>query len=767
MIDALDVEIAAAQGDPSRAFEVADGRYLSGREDGHLYAFRAEAVPPIPPETPVRLLRRTGDEVAGVLVAIHDFEVLLDLREEIGDAVDRARVTSEPWFILKALRGRLEAELAREAEDVDLGLAALGLAPAETGEDPTAADRVREALGRRGGPRLVPNAAQHAAIARCAGSRLHFVWGPPGTGKTANLAQVVQALVAAGERVLVLAHANAAVDVAMLRVAEALAGDTALGEGAVLRIGQPQLPELHGRPDVLPEEVLARRQARLVARRRDLEARRREVSLRLRAAPRAEERERLTSELESVRGESAVVREALRQALGGLVRDARVVGATLSRMAIDETVGRWPADSVVVDEASMAALPFVMMAALAARRRLLLFGDFRQLAPIALTDAPAARWWLARDAFDVAGVRERQDRGEPDPRVSLLDTQYRMAEPIAGVVSAFAYGGRLRSAAAVASARLVQELEPWARSAVVLADTGRLGGACVREPRAGAWSRANPVHALVALGLARAAVRDGCGSLAMVTPYRAQARLLAAGSAGMGGAVVAGATVHRIQGSEHDVVIVDLVDGPPQSGASQLTGRDADTALRLLNVAISRARGKLLVLADVAFVGARHPRGSPARALLELLADHGRVEPIDTAWLRARAPSDGVRWLDGWAEAGGDLVRDVERARSVALVNLPAGAGAFPEVTASLRRVAARGTRVAALAGDPGAGPPGEARRERRPAIPPPAPFALLDHRVAWIGGRAAGAAVARVEDAGLVGALSRLLLGDARESPR
>jgi DNA replication ATP-dependent helicase Dna2 len=84
------------------------------------------------------------------------------------------------------------------------------------------------------------------------------VWSPPGTGKTARLAKVVRTLVDGGERVLVLAYANAAVDMALLRGADAFLESAKLSGGKVLRLGVPQLPEVRLRRETLPETIIER-----------------------------------------------------------------------------------------------------------------------------------------------------------------------------------------------------------------------------------------------------------------------------------------------------------------------------------------------------------------------------------------------------------------------------------------------------------------------------------------------------------------------------
>ena len=92
--------------------------------------------------------------------------------------------------------------------------------------------------------------------------------------------------------------------------------------------------------------------------------------------------------------------------------------------------------------------------------------------------------------------------------------------------------------------------------------------------------------------------------IAIICPYRAQVKMLRqwirdeqkAENTLFGRAVVEAGTVHQSQGSEADAVVFDLVDGPGRHNLGLLLRGDAGT--RLVNVAISRARGKLVVVAD-------------------------------------------------------------------------------------------------------------------------------------------------------------------------
>ena len=117
----------------------------------------------------------------------------------------------------------------------------------------------------------------------------------------------------------------------------------------------------------------------------------------------------------------------------------------MSRYAIDNNLHLWPADAIIVDEVSMAPMPFVLGAALSNPKRLLVFGDFRQLPPVALSTTVASARWLQQDAFEHAGVRDAVDEGLDHPALSMLDTQYRMVRPLGDVVSRLAYNERLQT----------------------------------------------------------------------------------------------------------------------------------------------------------------------------------------------------------------------------------------------------------------------------------------------------------------------------------
>ncbi|HEX3704631.1 MAG TPA: AAA domain-containing protein [Vicinamibacterales bacterium] len=85
-------------------------------------------------------------------------------------------------------------------------------------------------------------------------------------------------------------------------------------------------------------------------------------------------------------------------------------------------------------------------------------------------------------------------------------------------------------------------------------------------------------------------------------------------------------TVHRFQGQERDVIILDTVDAEPMKPGVLLSERGAhSTAENLINVAISRARGKLIVVADVRYFE-RRPEGSVVTRMVARALALGRRE---------------------------------------------------------------------------------------------------------------------------------------------
>lgn len=326
-------------------------------------------------------------------------------------------------------------------------------------------------------------------------------------------------------------------------------------------------------------------------------------------------------------------------------------------------------DAMVVDEASMAGFPFLLAGALRGPKNITCFGDFRQLPPIAQSKRKEAEKWFGKDVFEIAGVISRLESNKPDPRLKALREQHRMGKQIAEKVGKLAYfGGLITTPEAAALADRISSAFPLPGKQLVVVDTSKLMGACHRDPSQGSFSRFNALSANLAIAIAQGLYGYGIQSLGVTTPYRTQSQLLQALLRNESGIVAA--TVHKFQGSECDAMVIDLVDSWPQNKASKLTGAVSDNALRLLNVAISRGRGKVVVLTDLEFVSQAHPLTSPTRRLVEEIVEEADVVSVEDV-VTAGMASSTTLWCGGWSEAIEVLGEEETLRKEEVWINLP------------------------------------------------------------------------------------------------
>ena len=93
-------------------------------------------------------------------------------------------------------------------------------------------------------------------------------------------------------------------------------------------------------------------------------------------------------------------------------------------------------------------------------------------------------------------------------------------------------------------------------------------------------------------------------TVGIITPYAAQVRLIRAMLKDYytkGTTNVSCATVHQFQGSESDVIVFDAVESYPKSAVGYLMGKEPNQVARLINVAITRGKGKVITVANARF----------------------------------------------------------------------------------------------------------------------------------------------------------------------
>ena len=653
--NAVTEEMSAVAADPSSRYLLRFGRFIGRVGPNHLWSFECDAEWPLQPESSGQLhFEDDREPLAATVVAVGDLDLVVSVRDELGDSIASATLVAQPLFIYDALRKRLN-DSTEQLLDTSMVAQLLDLVELESEDvDPTRPDP--QPQSNTAEPDDEPaedednsvwglSAEQLAAAEHATRDGLRFVWGPPGTGKTSTLAASVAAMAGIGRRVMVVAHSNVAVDVAMTRVAALMADSPLLREGQVLRVGIPQLAEARDCAEILPDEIIGGRFPDLIERRRELEKERRRLSGAMRAAAPTPD-SKLAHELAAVRAAQAEIDQQLTAGQNQLIRDARVVGCTLSKLVIDNLLWSWKRDAVVIDEASMAGLPFVFALAMDAPTTLACFGDFRQLPPIAVSEREGAKAWFGRDVFEIAEVVGRIEAGIPDPRLAVLRTQYRMGAVIAGAVSKVAYFDLLfTDSAAEERAHRISQVSPGAGFEVVIIDTSDIGTRCEFDGAHRSFSRFNLRAAGVTALVAHQLAQDASLEIGVISPYRAQVAALFALLRSQ--PRTATATMHRFQGSERDAVVIDLADAAPMKGPSRLTARDENLALRLLNVGISRARGKLVIVADLAFLRETSASTSPPLRFIDELTERGGVVlPAGELIVDGHSPS--VTWCTDW-----------------------------------------------------------------------------------------------------------------------
>lgn len=679
MLEALEQEIKSASKDSSKHLDVFDGRLLAETSEGFLYSFSADARTQVAPETPVEFqAHKSYERLKGIWIGQEDFEILLALSEKIPTDCNRGKVIMNLTFILRELIGKLSQ--IKDAPGINLARSLIQQTVPSDHFTDISADSAIRAMKEEG---IELNALQETALRNSISRPVHFIWGPPGTGKTANLAQICRALADSGESLLVVAHAHAAIDVAMLRIGRVMRNSTLLRQGRILRLGITQSDEVRRHDSLTAFAIMRKKEPDLLDEWDALQDRKRELhqilnsgnSMRIASAE---------TELSQVRKRLQQIRQRLQELEAEIVEDAAVVGCTAAKAIIDGNVWKKEFDTVIIDEVSMMNFPYVVTLGARASKRILMFGDFKQLPPIVVADTDMALKWLANDAFYLSGVATKIAGNASDPRITMLREQYRMHSSICQVVSALNYDGKLVTAEGVDERNApIADVAPASGYALVLADTSAFNSICLREQKPGRYSRLNPIHAVICANLAFNNLESGQSDLCIVTPYRAQAKLISAICSDLDLDVEV-ATVHKFQGSECGTVIFDLCDAFPQKKASRLTGHAAHIAERLINVAISRAKGKLIVLADYAFIKESHDGRSPARKLSSYLVQHGTHLMLDPEHLDLDL--EVFNWYDNFFDLQSNLVSAIE-AETPSRVNLPGEFRSIANITMPQQKV--------------------------------------------------------------------------------
>jgi hypothetical protein len=594
-----------------------------------------------------KLMGEEGRELEVKVAVLEGLDMVLSSAAPIAEG--DYRLSLSPWFLFESLQEQLlQLEQNASHRQIEAGMQAFGILTADE-------------LGRDGpfrSPEL--NEGQAAAVGLALSRSASRIWGPPGTGKTTTLAVLVDELVARGDRVLLTSNTHAALDQVLTGLLKRERLRPLVAPGGILRLG-PCLPEHR---DCAVAEVTQRLHSGLRRRKERAQARLLEVGERigllrgrleeLRAAtgpheqlslfeqsePQGLPRDWLVAHFGGSRGErwarlslatqfELLERHQLRlkRARKGLARRigdcrdglaerqretisrASIVLSTLANLTTSTLMEGESFDDVVVEEAGMALLPALFVACARARRRTLAVGDPRQLPSILISRDSYVQRTLGRNIFQLGEVPK-----------AMLTAQYRMHPEIGDLVSYLSYEGKLEHARPLADFDEGTAREPVPGVALAGFD---LRGASTCQKQTGGSSRFNEESAAACVKLAARAVAAGFQQIAIITPYRQQVRKLRGLLTPELNGLVECDTVHRYQGKERAMVIVDLVDSE-SLGPGTLLRDSSGGGAQLLNVAFSRAQFKLLLVGELSYLCRHSPDSFIGRAVF-YLARHKRL----------------------------------------------------------------------------------------------------------------------------------------------
>ncbi len=518
------------------------------------------------------------DHIGGVINYVRDNQMIITLNaDDLPDWIDDGLLGVDVMFdemsyreMELAMKKVIKAEDSRLAELRDI---LLGQKPTSVQEG--SLDHVPSLLNKS-----QQEALKHIAMCKDVG----IIHGPPGTGKTTTLVEAIAATVKKESQVLVCTPSNASIDLLVEKLSN---------HGlSVVRIGHPARVTEQTLSKTLDAQIANHpnyKELRMM--RKKMEQLRNQASKFKRnfGYKEKEERRFLRQEANAMKADADVLEFYI---INDILQKSDVITSTLVGASHPTLRGK-KYKTVFIDEAAQALEPATWIPICRAER-VVFAGDHFQLPPT-IKSREAAVNGLAETLFEKCIKRHPES-------ASMLQVQYRMHEDIMFFSSKYFYNGELIAHDTVKHHQLPDQFP------VTFIDTAGCGYNEIQDPET--LSRYNEAEAGLLINQIEKLVEQigleewlsNGYTLGIITPYSAQVAILLklAEASHILHDVASLTTINTVdafQGQERDVIAISFVRSNDASEIGFLSD------IRRTNVAITRARKKVIMIGDSATLG--------------------------------------------------------------------------------------------------------------------------------------------------------------------
>lgn len=482
------------------------------------------------------------------------------------------------------------------------------------------------------------NESQQQAVAKSMGAKdFHLIHGPPGTGKTTTAIEVIEQAVAGEKKVLATAASNTAVDnildflldrdVSAVRVGHPARVTPKLKEHTLDSLIEQN--EKYQQAEELRNQAFAKKEKQDDYTHPSGKYRRGMSNKKIkklaeegrgsRGVPEDKIQEmaqwiQIQDEVDELFEKADKLRE---EAVDEILSQKQVI-CTTNSTAGSELMADREFDLVVIDEATQATEPSCLVP-ITHGKKVVMAGDHRQLPPT-VKNRKAEEKGFGDTLF------ERLAETYPNIK-NMLEVQYRMHEKIMSFSSSEFYDDNLSADETVRDHTLedfqldidafdnevTSVLDP--HEPVVFVDTA--GREAKERTRQGSTSKENPEEALLGTQMVQNLLNSGMApeDIAVISPYNDQVDLL---DRKIDAENLEINSVDGFQGREKEIVIISLTRSNSQNAIGFLED------IRRLNVSLTRAKRKLIVIGDSSTVTSH----KTYKRLVDYVEENGRVVEV-------------------------------------------------------------------------------------------------------------------------------------------